>query len=214
MIARSTIIAAAFCALLSQYPFAQDAVPIYRVTVVGRSTVAINYRVSGDTKIDLTGTALLPDARGVAEISAKRGHSEIDARFNGLQRATRFGNEYLTYVLWAITPEGRPRNLGEVQFTGRDVHKQVTTELQAFALVVTAEPYFAVTQPSDLVVMENSVRPDTRGRVETVQARYELLPRGSYLMNRPSEFTTTPLEPGTPIRSEERRVGKEERCRG
>src|SRR5687767_449331 len=199
MIARSTIVASAFCALLSQHPFAQDAVPIYRVTVDARSTVAINYRVSGDTKIDLTGTALLPDARGVAEISAKRGHSEIDARFNGLQRATRFGNEYLTYVLWAITPEGRPRNLGEVQFTGRDVHKQVTTELQAFALVVTAEPYFAVTQPSDLVVMENSVRPDTRGRVETVQARYELLPRGSYLMNRPSEFTTKPLEPGTPI---------------
>ena len=199
MTARSTFIAAAFCALLSQHPFAQDAVPIYRVTVVGRSTVAINYRVSGDTKIDLTGTALLPDARGVAEISAKKGHSEIDARLSGMQRASRFGSEYLTYVLWAITPEGRPRNLGEVQFTGKDVHKQVTTELQAFALVVTAEPYFAVTQPSDLVVMENSVRPDTRGRVETVQARYELLPRGSYLMNRPSEFTTKPLEPGMPI---------------
>ena len=199
MIARSTIVASAFCALLSQHPFAQDAVPIYRVSVVGRSTVAINYRVSGDTKIDLTGTALLPEARGVAEIAAKNGHTEIDARFNGMQRATRFGNEYLTYVLWAITPEGRPRNLGEVQFTGEEVRKQVTTELQAFALVVTAEPYFAVTQPSDLVVMENSVRPDTRGRVETVQARYELLPRGSYLMNRPSEFTTKPLEPGTPI---------------
>ena len=98
--------------------------------------------------------------------------------------------------LWAITPEGRPRNLGEVQFTGEDVRKQVTTELQAFALIVTAEPYFAVTQPSDVVVIENSVRPDTRGRAETVQAKYELLPRGSYLMNRPSEFTKKPLEPG------------------
>jgi outer membrane protein OmpA-like peptidoglycan-associated protein len=169
------------------------------VTVVGRTTPAINYQRRGDTKVDLVGTALLPGARGVANVSPKRGHIEIDVRFSGLQPATRFGSEYLTYVLWAITPEGRPRNLGELQFTGDDVRKQVTTELQAFALIVTAEPYFAVTQPSDLVVMDNSVRPDTRGRVETVQAKYELLPRGSYLMNRLSEFTTKPPEAGLPL---------------
>ena len=208
MIARSTAIAAALCALLSHSSIAQVApsppqqptseAPIYRITVVGRTTAAINYRSRGNTTVDLTGTALLPDARGVAEVSAKKGHIKIDARFSDLQRATRFGSEYLTYVLWAITPEGRPRNLGEVQFTGDDIRTQVTTELQAFALVVTAEPYFAVTQPSDVVVMENGVRPDTRGRVETMQARYELLSRGSYLMNRPSEFTTKPLEPGMP----------------
>jgi outer membrane protein OmpA-like peptidoglycan-associated protein len=210
MIARSTAIAAALCTLLSQGSFAQvtsspprqstsdTSVPIYRITVVGRTTAAINYRSRGDTKIDLAGTALLPDARGIAEISAKKGHIEIDARFSGLQPATHFGNEYLTYVLWAITPEGRPRNLGEVQFTADSVRKEVTTELQAFALVVTAEPYFAVTQPSDVVVMENSVRPDTRGRIDTVQATYELLARGSYLMNRPSDFITKPLEPGIP----------------
>src|SRR5688572_5378081 len=208
---RSTVLTAALSAWLSQHALAQvvpasarqpaseASVPIYRITVVGRTTVAINYRRSGDTKVDLNGTALLPDARGVAEISPKNGHTEIDARFSGMQRATHFGSEYLTYVLWAITPEGRPRNLGEVQITGDEVRKQVTTELQAFALIVTAEPYFAVTQPSDLVVMENRVRPDTRGTVETVQARYELLPRGSYLMNRPSEFTSKPLEPGTPL---------------
>lgn len=210
MMARSTVVAAALCAWLSPHAWAQvtpvsspqaaDAsVPIYRITVVGRTTAAINYRSSGRTKVDLKGTALLSSARGVAEISAQNGHTEIDARFSGMQRATRFGSEYLTYVLWAITPEGRPRNLGEVQFTGDEVRKQVTTELQAFALIVTAEPYFAVTQPSDLVVMENSIRSDTRGKVETVQARFELLPRGSYLMNRPADFTAKPLEPGMPL---------------
>jgi hypothetical protein len=152
---------------LSFHSLAQDgSVPIYRVTVVGRTTAAINYRRSGDTKVDLIGTALLPDARGVAEVSGKNGHTEIDARLSGMQRATRFGPEYLTYVLWAITPEGRPKNLGEVQYSGDDVRKQVTTELQAFALIVTAEPYFAVTQPSDLVVIENAARADTKGRVE------------------------------------------------
>jgi outer membrane protein OmpA-like peptidoglycan-associated protein len=208
---RSTVLTAALSAWLSQHALAQVApapaqqpaseasVPIYRITAVGRTTAAINYRRSGDTKVDLNGTALLPDARGVAEISPKNGHTEIDARFSGMQRATHFGSEYLTYVLWAITPEGRPRNLGEVQITSEEVRKQVTTELQAFALIVTAEPYFAVTQPSDLVVIENSVRPDTRGTAETVQAKYELLPRGSYLMNRPSEFTNKPLEAGMPL---------------
>jgi len=210
MMVRSMLVTATLYALVSQHVLAQVApasgqqppsessVPIYRVTVVGRTTAAINYRRSGHTKVDLNGTALLPEARGVAEISPKNGHTEIDARFSGLQRSTRFGSEYLTYVLWAVTPEGRPRNLGEVQFTGEDIRKQVTAELQAFALIVTAEPYFAVTQPSDVVVMENSVRADTAGRVDTVQARYELLPRGSYLMNRPSEFTSKPLEPGMP----------------
>lgn len=210
MIARTMLMAALACTLLSQPAAAaqvaagrQDStdasVPIYRITVVGRTTVAINYRQSGKTKVDLVGTALLPDSHGEAEVSAKQGHAEIDARIRGLQRPTRYGSEYLTYVLWAITPEGRPRNLGEVQFTGEDVRKEVTTELQAFALILTAEPYFAVTQPSDVVVMENHARQDTRGRADTVQARYELLPRGSYLMNRPSEFTSEPRQPGVPL---------------
>src|SRR5918994_2694711 len=93
-----------------------DQSPIYRVTVVGRSTLAVNYRPrNGDTKIDLVGTALLPHARGVADVSGSTGNIEIAARFTGLQPAPRFGPEFLTYVMWAITPEGRARNLGEMQ---------------------------------------------------------------------------------------------------
>src|SRR5678816_1212056 len=85
--------------------------PLFRVTVVGRTTSAINYRPrSGKTKVDLTGTALLPDAQGYAEVSGEKGYIEIDAHLRKLQPATRFGSEYLTYVLWAITPEGRAKN--------------------------------------------------------------------------------------------------------
>ena len=116
-------------------------------------------------------------------MSGEKGYIEIDARFDKLAPPEQFGPEYLTYVLWAITPEGRATNLGEVQLDDDDARVQVTTELQAFGLVVTAEPYFAVTQPSDVVVMENVVRDDTKGKVETIQAKYELLKRGSYLMN-------------------------------
>jgi outer membrane protein OmpA-like peptidoglycan-associated protein len=174
--------------------------PLFRVTVVGRTVQAINYRPrSGDTKVDLVGTALMPQAHGFAEVSGKKGHIEIDAHFDNMQPATRFGPEYLTYVLWAITPEGRAKNLGEVQIKGDDTRIEVTTELQAFALIVTAEPYFAVAQPSDAVVMENVVRNSTQGTVETVQAKYELLKRGSYLLDQAGAYKAKALEPGAPL---------------
>lgn len=203
----------ALLALLTSPVFAQTAItatqqsdvnretaPIFRVTVVGRTTVAINYRPrSGNTKVDFAGTALLPNAQGYADVSGEKGYIEIDARFENLEPATRFGPEYLTYVLWAITPEGRATNLGEVQVDNDDARVEVTTELQAFGLIVTAEPYFAVTQPSDVVVIENIVRENTKGRVETVQAKYELLKRGTYLMNQDPSRLRTRLEPGAPL---------------
>src|SRR5207244_8637170 len=110
---------------------------------------------------------------------------ETEVEFDDLQPATRFGPEYLTYVMWAITPEGRPTNLGEVILNGTKSRLNVTTELQAFGLIVTAEPYFAVSQPSDVVVMENFARKDTVGKIEEIDAKYELLQRGQYTVNVP-----------------------------
>src|SRR5262245_31793725 len=133
----------------------QGQTPIFRVTVVGHVTPAINYRPrKGDTEIDFTGTTLMPLAVGKAKVQGKKGYIDVDAKFDKLGAPTQFGPEYLTYVLWAITPEGRATNLGEVQVDGDEARIHVTTELQAFGMVVTAEPYFAVTQPSDVVVVE------------------------------------------------------------
>jgi len=155
--------------------------PIYRVTVTARTAKAISYQHrSGSTKIDFRGTELLPGASGQAKVEGKQGRMQIEVEFDGLQPATRNGAEYLTYVLWAVTPEGRTANLGEVLLNGTKSKLEVTTELQVFALVVTAEPYFAVRQPSDLIVMENIVRPDTVGKIEAIDAKYELLQRGEY----------------------------------
>ena len=175
--------------------------PLFRVTVVGRTTAAINYRPrSGETKVDFEGTPLMPMATGSAVVSGEKGYMHIDARFDKLAPPTQFGREYLTYVLWAITPEGRATNLGEVQRDDQDARVKVTTELQAFGLILTAEPYFAVTQPSDVVVAENIVRDNTKGRVETIQAKFELLKRGSYLMNQDiARLKIKPLEPGAPL---------------
>jgi outer membrane protein OmpA-like peptidoglycan-associated protein len=156
--------------------------PIYRVTVTERTAKAINYQHrSGATKIDFRGTELLPKARGEAKVESKKGYIEIEVEFDDLQAANRLGAEYLTYVLWAITPEGRTANLGEILHgNGTKGKLNVTTELQVFGLVVTAEPYFSVTRPSDLIVMENVVRADTVGKIEEIDAKYELLQRGQY----------------------------------
>src|SRR5277367_3335815 len=161
----------------------RDGVPIYKVQVVGRDIPAINYFHRKDsTKIGFIGTDLLPGAKGYAKVEAKGGRTSIDANFDGLSFANGFGPEYLTYVLWAITPEGRPVNLGEVLPTGSKDKNQitVTTNLQTFGLIITAEPYFAVTMPSDLVVMQNYVEDKTQGVIEQVNAHYSLLPRGAY----------------------------------
>ena len=155
--------------------------PIYRVSVISRTAKAVSYQHrSGATKIDFRGTELLPAARGEAKVESKQGRIEIEVEFDNLEPATKNGVEYLTYVLWAITPEGRTANLGEVLLNGTKSKLDVSTELQVFGLVVTAEPYFAVTQPSDLIVMENVVRADTKGKTEEIEAKYELLQRGQY----------------------------------
>jgi outer membrane protein OmpA-like peptidoglycan-associated protein len=157
--------------------------PTFRVTVISRSVQAVNYQHrSGSSKLDFAGTDLMPSANGVAEINSKRGSIAIEAEFGGLQKPTAFGNEYLTYVLWAISPEGRAVNLGEVLLGGNHRSKlNVTTDLQAFALIVTAEPYYAVRQPSNVVILENVVREETKGTTEAVNAKYELMERGGYI---------------------------------
>jgi hypothetical protein len=175
--------------------------PIYRVTVVARTTKAINYHHrSGSTQIGFRGTALMSEARGEAKVESKQGVIKIDAQMQKLQPATQFGPEYLTYVMWAITPEGRATNIGEVLLNGDKTHLNSTTELQSFGLILTAEPYFAVTQPSDVVVMENFVRKDTTGTIEEVDAKYELLQRGQYTFNvNPSEIKPIRLDKRVPL---------------
>ncbi len=162
---------------------AWDNTPLYRIQVVGREVPAINYmHRRGKTEIGFRGTSLLSKATGHATVDALAGRTMIHANFYNLVPANSFGRAYLTYVLWAITPEGRPVNLGEVLPTGKKDENEITvsTSLQAFGLIVTAEPYFAVTMPSNLVTVENYVLKKTKGMVEQITVHYALLPRGAY----------------------------------
>ena len=190
MLNKRTIIA--FCVLLGSAPvFAQQRVaPIYNVTVVDRTTKAVNYQYrQGPTPIDFRGTVLMPQAKGQAMVESKRGHTEIDASFEHLTTPSAYGREYLTYTLWAITPEGAAHNLGEiVPGSSHKASLRVTTDLQAFGLIVTAEPYSAARLPSDVVVMENEIRPDTLGTIQPINVNYELMPRGHYTWHVPDQM--------------------------
>ena len=182
---RSLILFSICGVLVAQAPPPNQSVPIYRVTVVQRALQAVNFeRHSGPTEVDLKGTVLLPKAEGRAIVEVKNGYTRIDLNLKRLEPPTQFGTEFLTYVLWAVTPAGRAINLGEVIPNGSDkVSMQITSPESTFGLLLTAEPYFSVPYPSDVVVVESSVRPNTIGRVEEVQAKYELLPRGQYTLN-------------------------------
>jgi len=181
-----------FCTILWIPGRAQpEALPDTQAVAVPATARAINYRnLTGSTEIGLRGTILMSQALGGAKVQNRGGAMSVKAWFKGMEPATKFGPEYLTYVLWAVTPVGRPVNLGEVivRKSGR-AKLEARTNLQTFGLIVTAEPHFAVSRVSSLVVLENAVTGATRGQVEEAEVRYERLPRSAY------------GQPGTPVAS-------------
>src|SRR5205823_14006473 len=126
------------------------------------------------------------------------GSTKIQTELRHMTPASQFGPEYMTYVLWGVTPEGRAHNLGEVVLDGDHAKLLSTTDLQTFGLIVTAEPYFAVTQPSNVVVAENFVTKETTGTIQTVEAKYELLQRGQYVLNR-GNYTPVKIDAKGPL---------------
>lgn len=158
---------------------APTSTPAVSAPTVSRTIKAMHYRLQGGSaKVDFRGTDLLQRASGEAKVEAKKTNFEIDAKFQGLEDATKFGLEYLTYVLWAVSPQGRPVNLGELTLDkSGNAHVKAFTDLQTFGLIVTAEPYFAVTQPGNMVVIESA---STGAAGENVDAKYELVTRGTY----------------------------------
>ena len=166
--------------------------------VVSKNTKAVNYQHRmGATAIDFRGTAIMPKALGKGKVESRAGRIEISLEIRGLEQPTKFGLEFLTYVLWAVTPEGRPRNLGEIQISRGSGKLSATSEMQVFGLIVTAEPHFAVTMPSDRIVAENELREDTLGRFETIDAKLELLQSRQYATL--SNPIGTMLDPKIPL---------------
>jgi outer membrane protein OmpA-like peptidoglycan-associated protein len=174
---------------MNQHTQQNDSLPVFRVTVIERTTKAVNYRNrGGSTMVDFKGTELMPEINGHAKVEGKGGRLAINAEFTHMSPANHFGGQFLTYVLWAITPEGRPVNLGEVLpgDNGKD-KLDVTTDLQAFGMIVTAEPYFSVTHPSNKVVAENMIRHETKGFEEPIDAKFDVLEGAQYTIDIPAD---------------------------
>ncbi|HYP05255.1 MAG TPA: hypothetical protein VER03_03390 [Bryobacteraceae bacterium] len=186
----------------AQAPPGSSSQPMYEVTIVSRTTKALNYGyLSAPTRIGFLGTPVASAAKGEATIEPKRGSTMVRLRVENLPEPGRFGSQFLTYVAWAISPEGRAHNLGEIILDGSQKGKLSTsTPLQTFAMIITAEPYYSVSQPSDIVVMENVVTRDTIGKVQEVNATYELLPRKPYTF----DTAAKPAASGAPPVSQER----------
>jgi outer membrane protein OmpA-like peptidoglycan-associated protein len=162
-------------------PVRIDPVPVFRSDVVSRTTKAVNYQYrSGSTTVKFGGTALMAKAKGQAKVDSKKGYTEIEAEFENIPPATTFGSSYLTYVLWAITPDGSATNLGELVLNNGKSKINVTTRYQSFAMIVTVEPHFAVRQPSELMVMDNTPEYEVKGAIQTVDAKFELLKKSTY----------------------------------
>jgi hypothetical protein len=179
---------------------AQQNQPLYRVTMVPATIVTINYQHRmGSTEIGFEGSPIEPSATGSATVNGKEGRTQINAEFNKLDPATKFGPEYLTYVLWAVTPEGKVNNLGEIVLSGDTTKISVTTSLQTFGLIVTAEPYFAVSQPSNVVVLQNVVTAQTTGTIEQAPVNYELLGGGAYSYDTSTAAPSVNMNPKTPL---------------
>jgi outer membrane protein OmpA-like peptidoglycan-associated protein len=204
-----------FLCLFAAYAIAQDTqsqsspaiepmeqTPVFRVNVVSRTTRAVNYRDrGGSTTVDMRGTDPMPAVKGRAKVDGKEGRLAIDVQLQNLEPATKFGGQYLTYVLWAVTPEGRAVNLGEiVPNTEGKSSLNVTTDLQAFGLIVTAEPYFAVVRPSNKEVAENIMRQETKGFEQPMDAKFDMLEGGQYTIDVPvSQLPSTTADPKTPL---------------
>src|SRR4051794_26827077 len=177
-------------------------VPVFRVNVYARTARAVNYRNrGGSTSVDMKGTDLMPAITGKAKVDGKAGRLAIDVELNHMDPPTKFGGQYLTYVLWAVTPEGRAMNLGEILpgDNGKD-KTSVTTDLQAFGLIVTAEPYFAVTHPSDVVVAQNVILPQTKGFEESIDAKFDVLEGKEYTIDVPvTQLPSSQASPNVPL---------------
>ena len=159
----------------------QNGIYIYHVKVVQRSLDAVNYvNRSGSTHVNFVGTNLEPSIHGDAKVDPLTGKTNISLHLEGFTPANGFGPEYLTYVLWAISADGRPQNLGELELAGNKASLNVTTSFQSFGMIVTAEPYFAVSVPSDVIVAQNVFSDRTQGVLQQVNVHYSLLPRGLY----------------------------------
>src|SRR6201993_2636346 len=160
---------------------AQNKKEIPAADVVSKSIKAVGYEVGGgSTKVIFLGTSAASQASGEAKVEAKTGGTSIELKVTSMPQPTSLGAEFLTYVLWTVTPDGSTNNIAEIPID-KDGNGKLSTKAQSqtFAMIVTAEPYSAVQLPSELVVLENDTKKNTKGKIYPDNS-YKLMKRSQY----------------------------------
>src|SRR6516165_6511413 len=171
-----------FClSFVLNVPAAQETKTVPDADVVSRSIKAVGYEVGGgSTKMIFNGTSVAPNASGEAKVEAKKSGTDIDLKVKGMPLPTSLGPEFLTYVLWTVSPDGSVANQGEVPIDKNgDGKLQASAQSQTFAMIVTAEPYFAVQLPSEEVLLENDTKKNTKGKIYP-DNNFKLMKRSQY----------------------------------
>ena len=160
---------------------AQQSKTVPDADVVSRSIKAVGYEVGGSsTKVVFNGTTVAPNASGEAKVQAKKAGTDIELKVKGMPQPNTLGPEFLTYVLWTISPDGSLANQGEILISkDGDGKLDATAQSQTFAMIVTAEPYFAVQLPSEVVVLENDTKKNTKGKIYP-DNNFKLMKRSQY----------------------------------
>lgn len=160
---------------------AQNKKEIPAADVINKSIKAVGYEVGGGaTKVIFLGTSAAPQARGEAKVEAKTGGTSIELKVTSMPQPTTLGAEFLTYVLWTVTPDGNTTNIAEIPIDNQGNGKlSAKAQSQTFAMIVTAEPYFAVQLPSEVVVLENDTKKNTKGKIYP-DNDYKLMKRSQY----------------------------------
>jgi outer membrane protein OmpA-like peptidoglycan-associated protein len=168
--------------------------------VISKSIKAVGYVVGGGaTKVIFVPTGAISQGSGEAKVEVKKGPTNIELKVKDMAQASTIGTEFLTYVLWAITPDGHTINLGEVPIDKNgEGQLTATTQLQTFAMIVTAEPYYGVRLPSEIVVLENDTKKNTKGKIYP-DNDYKLMKRSQYAklgnpLGMTPDLKTTPLD--------------------
>jgi outer membrane protein OmpA-like peptidoglycan-associated protein len=179
--ATKSVLALAFAVSYAGCVLAQDKPQVPDSVVVKKSIKAVGYEIGGgSTKVIFVGTPAAPNASGEAKVEAKKAATAIEVKFSGMPQPTTLGSEFLTYVLWAVTPDGATTNLGEIRIDKNGEGKLNTTaQSQTFAMGVTAEPYFAVPIPGEIVVLTNDTTKNTKGKIYPENS-YKLMKRSQY----------------------------------
>ena len=128
------------------------------------SVVGLAYPEGASVDLVFAKTSAAPDKAKISgSVKYASGQAQITVSYSGMEPAILFGGDIAAYCVWAVAKSAAPENLGELIVTkkGASGKQSFTTPKKDFALMITAEPYYLVSRPFELVVATSAPK-DTK----------------------------------------------------